>query len=89
MTYNEITLFRRFMTNKGVLNNFEYLFSHHRLESKTIDEYYEDASADLVIMTAFDFDRNSFSGIGYSGLFGKNRRSRFNRDTKYNIAAVA
>ena len=45
------------MTNKGVLNNFEYLFSHHRLESKTIDEYYEDASADLVIMTAFDFSK--------------------------------
>ena len=57
MTYNEITLFRRFMTNKGVLNNFEYLFEHHRFEPKTIDQYYDDTSADLVIMTAFDFSK--------------------------------
>ncbi len=43
------------MTNKGVLNNFEYLFHNHGFEKKTIDQYYEDADAEFVIMTAFDF----------------------------------
>ena len=57
MTYNEITCFRRFMTNKGVLNNFEYLFQHHGFEGKDIDQYYEDADAEFVIMTAFDFSK--------------------------------
>ena len=57
MTYNEITLFRRFMTNKGVLNNFEYLFQHHEFENKDINQYYEDADAEFVIMTAFDFSK--------------------------------
>lgn len=57
MTYNEITLFRRFMTNKGVLNQFEYLFTNHGLEKKTVDQYYEDSNAEFVIMTAFDFSK--------------------------------
>ncbi|MBP3573620.1 MAG: hypothetical protein J6J71_03315 [Prevotella sp.] len=66
MTYNEITLFRRFMTNKGVLNNFEYLFEHHRFEQKTIDQYYDDTAADLVIMTAFDFSKCDRTIFNYS-----------------------
>lgn len=57
MTYNEVTLFRRFMTNKGVLNQFEYLFQNHGLEKKTVEQYYDDTSAEFVIMTAFDFSK--------------------------------
>ena len=57
MTYNEITLFRRFMTNKGVLNQFEYLFMNHGLEKKSVEQYYDDANAEFVIMTAFDFSK--------------------------------
>lgn len=57
MTYNEVTLFRRFMTNKGVLNQFEYLFQNHGLEKKTVEQYYDDSSAEFVIMTAFDFSK--------------------------------
>lgn len=66
MTYNEITLFRRFMTNKGVLNNFEYLFENHRFEQKTIEQYYDDVTADLVIMTAFDFSKCSHTIFNYA-----------------------
>lgn len=66
MTYNEITLFRRFMTNKGVLNTFEYTFQNHGLEKKTIDQYYEDANAEFVIMTAFDFSKVDRTVYNYS-----------------------
>ena len=65
MTYNETTLFRRFMTNKGVLNNFEYLYVNHRFEPKSIEQYYEDTEADVVIMTAFDFSKCGNSIFNY------------------------
>lgn len=66
MTYNEIVLFRRFMTNKGVLNTFEHFFEVYGLEKKTVDEYYDDASAEFVIMTAFDFSKCERTIFNYS-----------------------
>lgn len=66
MTYNEITCFRRFMTNKGVLNNFEYLFQNYGFENKTIDQYYDDADAEFVIMTAFDFSKCDRTVFNYA-----------------------
>ena len=66
MTYNEVTLFRRFMTNKGVLNNFEYLYQQHKFDMRPVAQYYEDTAADLVIMTAFDFDKCGSTIYSYS-----------------------
>lgn len=55
MTHDEITLFRRFMTNKGILNDFEFLYAQHRFADVSIDKFYESTEAANVIMTAFDF----------------------------------
>ena len=33
MTYDEITLFRRFLTDKGTLNNFEYFYAKRILNA--------------------------------------------------------
>ena len=66
MTYNEITCFRRFMTNKGVLNNFEFLFLNHGFEKKTVEQYYDDADAEFVIMTAFDFSKCKNTTLNYN-----------------------
>lgn len=54
MTYDEITLFRRFMGDKGTLNNFEYFYSKHRFQPVSIDAYYEQTQAEDVILNAFD-----------------------------------
>lgn len=54
MTYDEITLFRKFLTGKGVVNNFEYFYANHRFERISIDEYYEQVMAEDVILNAFD-----------------------------------
>lgn len=55
MTYDEVTLFRNFMRSKGILNNFEYLYDHHKFSNKTIDKYYDSVMAEDVILSAFDF----------------------------------
>lgn len=55
MTYDEITLWRRWMRGKGTLNNFEYLYKSHRFDKRSLDEYLEDVSAEDVILSAFDF----------------------------------
>lgn len=54
MTYDEITLFRRFLTDKGTLNNFEYFYANHRFKPVTIDAYYENVEAEDAILEAFD-----------------------------------
>lgn len=54
MTYDEITLFRKFLEGKGVLNNFEYFYANHRFKKISIDAYYEQTQAEDVILDAFD-----------------------------------
>lgn len=54
MTYDEITLFRRFLTDKGTLNNFEYFYANHRFKPVSIDAYYEKVDAEDAILEAFD-----------------------------------
>lgn len=54
MTYDEITLFRKFLNGKGVTNNFEYFYANHRFEKIGIDDYYGKVSAENVILDAFD-----------------------------------
>ena len=55
MTYDEITLWRRWMQGKGMLNNFEYLYNSHRFDKRELDEFLEDVAAEDVILSAFDF----------------------------------
>ena len=54
MTYDEITLFRKFLTDKSMLNNFEYFYANHRFKQISIDDYYEQVVAEDVILDAFD-----------------------------------
>ena len=67
MTYDEITLWRRFMQGKGVLNNFEYLYREHKFDKRELDQYLEDVQAEDVILSAFDFTGagNSIFGFKY------------------------
>lgn len=65
MTYDETTLFRNFLRNKGILNNFEFFYQHHRFDKKSIVEYYDDTPAEQVIMTAFDFSKSQNTIFGY------------------------
>lgn len=65
MTYDETTLFRNFLRNKGILNNFEFFYQHHRFDKKSIVEYYDDTPAEQVIMTAFDFSKPKNTIFGY------------------------
>lgn len=65
MTYDETTLFRNFLRNKGMLNNFEFFYEHHRFDKKSIVEYYDDTPAEQVIMTAFDFSKPKNTIFGY------------------------
>jgi hypothetical protein len=65
MTYDETTLFRNFLRNKGILNNFEFFYQHHRFDKKSIVEFYDDTPAEQVIMTAFDFSKSQNTIFGY------------------------
>lgn len=65
MTYDETTLFRNFLRNKGILNNFEFFYQHHRFDKKSIVEFYDDTPAEQVIMTAFDFSKSQSTIFGY------------------------
>ncbi len=55
MTYDEITLFRRFLTDKGTFNNFEYLYRSHKFDNRDLNKFMEETKAEAVIMSAFDF----------------------------------
>lgn len=55
MTYDEITLWRRWMQGKSILNSFEYLYKSHRFDKRDLDQYLEDIAAEDVILSAFDF----------------------------------
>ena len=67
MTYDEITLFRRLMQDKGVMNNFEYLYRTHRFTKMELDEYLEQVNAEDAILSAFDFTGagNTIFGFKY------------------------
>lgn len=54
MTYDEITLFRKFLIDKGTLNNFEYFYANHRFKAISIDAYYEKVEPEDAILEAFD-----------------------------------
>ena len=64
MTYDESTLFMKFMQGKGVMNNFEYLYRSHRFDKRSLEQYLDDVDAEDVILSAFDF-----SGAGNT-IFG-------------------
>lgn len=74
MTYNETTLFRNFLRDKGMLNNFEFFYEHHRFDKKSIVEYYDDTPAEQVIMTAFDFGKAQNTIFGYKYWDGLNEK---------------
>ena len=67
MTYDEITLFRRFLTDKGTLNNFEYFYANHRFKRISIDAYLEQTDPEDVILNAFDMGeaRNTIFNFQY------------------------
>lgn len=56
MTYDEITLFRRFLQDKGMLNNYEVFYRNHRFEKIDLDTFLEDVDAKDAILLAFDLD---------------------------------
>ncbi len=72
MTNNEILLFRKYMTGKGILNNFEYFYLHHRYNKKMdIDTYYEQVEPEDVIMSAFDMSNagnTMFNFVYWKGI---------------------
>ena len=68
MTYDEATLFMKFMQGKGVLNNFEYLYRSHRFDKKKdLERYMDEVDAEDVILSAFDFTGagNTIFGFKY------------------------
>ena len=67
MTYDEITLFRRFLTDKGTLNNFEYFYANHRFKRISIDVYLEQVAPEDAILDAFDMGeaRNTIFNFQY------------------------
>ncbi|MBR1449934.1 MAG: hypothetical protein IJ588_14490 [Prevotella sp.] len=64
MTYDETTLFTKFMQGKGVMNNFDYLYRSHKFDKRDLDTYLSEVAAEDVILSAFDF-----SGAGNT-IFG-------------------
>ena len=64
MTYDETTLWTKFMQSKGVMNNFEYLYRSHRFDKRDLETYLDEVAAEDVILSAFDF-----SGAGNT-IFG-------------------
>jgi hypothetical protein len=67
MTYDETTLFTKFMQGKGVMNNFEYLYRSHRFDKRDLDTYLSEVAAEDVILSAFDFTGagNTIFGFKY------------------------
>jgi len=67
MTYDETTLFTKFMQGKGVMNNFEYLYRSHRFDKRDLDTYLDEVAAEDVILSAFDFTGagNTIFGFKY------------------------
>ena len=67
MTYDEITLFRKFLTDKGTLNNFEYFYANHRFKRISIDAYLEQVAPEDAILDAFDMGeaRNTIFNFQY------------------------
>ena len=56
MTNDEITLFWRFLENKGMKQNYMYFYSHHPLKGETrdINTFLEQTETYDAILTAFD-----------------------------------
>ena len=68
MTYDESTLFMKFMQGKGVMNNFEYLYRSHRYDKKKdLERYMDEVDAEDVILSAFDMSGagNTIFGVKY------------------------
>lgn len=67
MTYDEVTLFYKFMQSKGVMNNFTYLYNAHRYDKRDLDTYLLDVDAEDAVLSAFDFSGflNSSFGVKY------------------------
>ena len=85
MTYNETILWQRFMQDKGVLNNFEYLYRAHRFDKRSLEQYLEETEAEDVILNGFDFSgaRNTIFDFKYWKALNEKwqRRLREFRDT--------
>ncbi len=54
MTYDEITVFRRFLKDKGVLGNYEFFYKAHRYDKIELDYFLEQVEAEGAILRAFD-----------------------------------
>jgi hypothetical protein len=68
MTYDESTLFMKFMQGKGVMNNFDYLYRSHRYDKKKdLEQYMDEVDAEDVILSAFDMSGagNTIFGVKY------------------------
>lgn len=65
MTYDETTLWRRFMQSKAALNNFEYLYRSHRFDKRDLEQYLEETDAEDVLLSAFGFSGAGNTIFGY------------------------
>lgn len=54
MTYDEITLFGRFLQDKSMQKNYEYFYLNHRFDRRSLDTFLEQTDAEDAILSAFD-----------------------------------
>ena len=54
MTYDEITLFGRFLQDKSMQKNFAYFYENHRFDKRSLEEFLEQVDAEDAILSAFD-----------------------------------
>lgn len=54
MTYDEITLFGRFLQDKSMQKNYGYFYDNHRFDRRPMDKFLEETDAEDAILSAFD-----------------------------------
>ena len=54
MTYDEITLFARFLQDKSMQKNYQYFYENHRFDKRSLDAFFEQTDAEDAILGAFD-----------------------------------
>ena len=54
MTYDEITLFGRFLQDKSMQKNYAWFYDSHRFDRRSLDTFLEQVAAEDAILSAFD-----------------------------------
>lgn len=54
MTYDEITLFWKFLQNKSMLSNYKWFYENHAFDKRSLDTFLDEVDAEDAILTAFD-----------------------------------